>query len=97
MARGFKSFSTGERRGLLALLIILSIIVAVSYFSMRSTGIQPSITTNDSTIISNISSAKDSSETKRRVKKKRKLKTKTAPPVIKPRDPLSQPVPIQEN
>lgn len=95
MQKRFKPFTTAERRGLLAILLIMAIIVAVSYFSMSqpTTAGQSNLETD--TIlkhqISNLNDTIKDRQNKSTGKRHKKKNSKKHQP--KMRDPLSQPVP----
>lgn len=98
MNKSWLKFTAGERRGMIAILIILVAIVLCLYFT-RSSSIDSSSINND-TIATSLSKAieNDSINKSSTVKKKRKKrernniqKNKTYPT----RDPLSEPVPIE--
>lgn len=97
MAQGFKSFTTGERRGLLALIIVLAIIVATAYLGSRQSkdnGItQPQADSVKTHVMSGKADSILSIPSGKKLTKKKKKTAKTAIPPVTPRDPLSQPVP----
>lgn len=88
-----KSFTAGERRGMIALLLILAAIITTLHFS--NTQAQEDtlpLTDSISANMQHISSdtARESKTTKK--KKSKKYKPKKQAPT---RDPLSQPVPYE--
>ena len=87
-----KSFTAGERRGMIALLLILATIITTLYFSnaQRQEDTLP-LTDSISANMQHISNdtAKELKSTK---KKSKKYKPKKQAPT---RDPLSQPVPYE--
>ncbi len=95
MPKKFIQLTTSERRGLLAILLIMAIIVAVSYFSAsRLPATDQSRLEPDTILKENIRGIKDSSSTvlkndKPRKRKKAQRNTR----IYEKRNPLSQPVP----
>lgn len=88
-----KSFTAGERRGMIALLLILATIITTLYFSnAQSQEDTLPLTDSISANMQHISNdtARESKSTKK--KKSKKYKPKKLAPT---RDPLSQPVPYE--
>ena len=88
-----KSFTAGERRGMIALLLILAAIITTLHFSNTQAQedtlpLTDSISANTQHISSD--TARESKTTKK--KKSKKYKPKKQAPT---RDPLSQPVPYE--
>lgn len=95
MPKKLLQFTTAERRGLLAILLIMAIIVAASYFSAkRPTAANQSRLEPDTVLKGNIRGIKDSSSTVLKTDKPRKRKkTQKNTRIYEKRDPLSQPIP----
>ena len=92
-----KSFTAGERRGMIALLLILAAIITMLYFS-NAQGQEDTLPLTDS-ISANMQHI--SNDTARETKPTKKNKNKNKSKKYKPkkltptRDPLSQPVPYE--
>lgn len=90
-----KSFTAGERRGMIALLLILAAIITTLHFSNTQSQedtlpLTDSISANTQHISSD--TARESKTTKKNKNKNKKYKPKKLTPT---RDPLSQPVPYE--
>ena len=88
-----KSFTAGERRGMIALLLILAAIITMLYFS-NAQGQEDTLPLTDS-ISANMQHI--SNDTARETKPTKKNKNKKYKPkkLTPTRDPLSQPVPYE--
>lgn len=86
-----KNFTAGERRGMIALLLILAAIITTLYFSNTQSQEEAlPLTDSISANMRHISS--DTARESKSTKKKNKYKPKKQAPT---RDPLSQPVPYE--
>ena len=87
-----KSFTAGERRGMIALLLVLAIIISAIYFTNRSSSTTP-LAVDSSAIEIRQSILNDTITLQKRTKQKRTQKHKKQSQQAPSRDPLSQPVP----
>lgn len=93
MAKTGNKFTAGERRGMILILVILSVIVACMYFySDRREAASDAIATDTASVVQ-LRNAIEYDTIKQRPKKKRRKKQNKTRKTVPVRDPLSQPVP----
>lgn len=86
-----KSFTAGERRGMIALLLILAAIITTLHFS-NTQAQEDTLPLTDSISANTQHTSSDTARESKPTKKNKKYKPKKLTPT---RDPLSQPVPYE--